>query len=69
MPNYGCPVSIGRGSLSKEDALVSARIEARYGDAPRDRPVNVACRTMDGKVETFNVKPASDEELLALRIG
>jgi len=69
VPNCGCPVSIARGSLSKEDALVSARIEARYSDALRDRAVNVTCRTMDGKVETFNVKPAADEELLALRIG
>jgi len=69
VPNYSCPVSIARGSLSKEDALVSARIEARYSDAPRDRPVNVTCRTMDGQVETFKVKSAVDEELFALRIG
>jgi len=48
---------------------VSARIEARYSDAPRDRAVNVTCRTMDGKVETFTVKPAADEELPSLRIG
>lgn len=69
VPNYGCPVSIARGSLSKEDALLSARIEARYSDAPRDRPVNVSRRTMDGQVETFKVKSAADEELFALRIG
>lgn len=69
VPNYGCPVSIARGSLSKDDALVSARIEVRYSDAPRDRPVNVAFRRMDGHVETLTVKSAVDEELFALRIG
>ncbi|MGQ9513782.1 MAG: hypothetical protein ACUVTL_01820 [Thermoproteota archaeon] len=69
VPNYSCPVSIARGRLSKEDVLLSARIEARYSDAPKDGNVIVTCRTVDGESETFTVRPAKDEELLSLRIG
>jgi len=69
VPNYGCPVSIARGKLSKEDLLLSARIEARYSDAPKDGAVKVNCCAIDGKTETFVVKPVTDKELLALRIG
>ncbi|MEM2885959.1 MAG: hypothetical protein QXF24_07720 [Thermoproteota archaeon] len=69
VPGFGCPVSIARGSVGEAEILASARIEARYSDAPKEGFVEVACRATDGKVVTLNVKPASDEEISALRIG
>jgi len=68
VPSFSCPVSIARGSMSEEDILTSARIEARYSDAPKDGSVEVKCSTFDGKVVTLNVRPASEKELLALMI-
>jgi len=61
--DYKCPLSIARGPLNGDELLISARIEARYSDAPKNKPVNVTYRMTDGRVITLTVKPLNDEEL------
>jgi len=61
--DYKCPLSIARGPLNGDELLVSARIEARYGDVPKNKPVNVTYRMTDGQDATLTVKPFKDEEL------
>jgi len=66
---YNCPVSIARGILCRDDLMVSARLEARYSDAPKDGLVDVACSKCEGQEMTLAVKPISDEELKGIRIN
>jgi tRNA-specific 2-thiouridylase len=67
VPDCSCPVSIARGSLRRDELLLSARIEARYSDVLKDRPVNVTYRMTGGQAATLTVMPCTDEELKALR--
>ena len=66
---HNCPLSIARGILGRDELLVSARLEARYSDAPKDRLVDVRCRTCEGQATTLAVRPISDEELRDMRIN
>jgi len=65
---HNCPVSIARGNTCKDDLLVSARLEARYSDAPKDQLVDVSC-TCKGQATTLAVRPISDDEVREMRIN
>jgi len=65
---YNCPISIARGPLSGDDVIISARLEARYSDAPKGGLVEVAYRTYDDRGK-LAVMPASDEEIRHLRVN
>ena len=66
---HNCPVSIARGILCVDDLMVSARLEARYSDAPRDGLVDVTCYKCDGQSMKLAVRPISDEELKDMRLN
>jgi len=66
---HNCPVSIARGILCEDDLLVSARLEARYSDAPKDGLVDVAYKKSKGQATILAVRPISDEELEGMRIN
>jgi len=55
--DYKCPLSIARVPLNGGELLISARIEARYSDAPKNKPVKVTYHVMDGQDATLTVKP------------
>jgi tRNA-specific 2-thiouridylase len=66
---HNCPVSIARGPLNGNDARISARLEARYSDAPKDGPVDIAYHTHDGQEGRLRAMSASDEEIGRLRVS
>jgi tRNA-specific 2-thiouridylase len=69
VPYHNCPISIARGHLYPYVLSISARIEARYSDAPQDEFVDVMYHAPDGRGLRLSVRPATDEELSPFRIG
>lgn len=61
--NVTGPLAVLQSLKSEDDKRIAARICARYGDARSQARVVVRCGD-----ETFEVEPATDEELAKLRI-
>jgi tRNA-specific 2-thiouridylase len=61
--NVTGPLAVLQSPKSEDDKRLAARICARYGDARSQARVVVRCGD-----ETFEVEPATDEELAKLRI-